>query len=80
MSLPVTAKNVGTSYGVGTAYMENSGIAGYITGIVMNTASNTFVSTVIGTNGLISTNVTGTQPFTWGVGDFFQTIFTYEAA
>ena len=80
VSLPVTAKNVGTSYGAGTAYMENSGIAGYITGVVMNTASNTFVSTVIGTNGLVSTNVTGQQPFTWGVGDFFQTIFTYEAA
>ena len=80
VSLPVSARNVGTSYGVGTAYMENAGIAGYITGITMNTASSAVVFPVIGSNGLVGTNVTGSQPFTWGVADFFQTIFTYEAA
>jgi hypothetical protein len=80
VSLPVTSKSVGTSYGVGTAYMENSGIAGYVTSITINTATSNFAFPVIGTNGLISTNVTGLQPFTWGTADFFQTIFTYEAA
>ena len=80
ISLPVTAKSVGTSYGVGTTYMENSGIAGYVTSIAINTATSVFAFPVIGTNGLIGTNVTGQQPFVWGVADFFQTIFTYEAA
>jgi hypothetical protein len=80
VSLPVAARNVGTSYGSGNAYIENSGIAGYIVGPTINTSTSGVAFNVIGTNGLISTAVTGAQPFTWGVADFFQTILTYEAA
>jgi hypothetical protein len=80
VSLPVAAKSVGTSYGVGTAYVENSGIAGYISSTMINTSSSTFSFAVIGTNGLVSTFTSGSQPFSWGVADFFQTFFTYEAA
>jgi hypothetical protein len=80
VSIPITTKSDANLYGCGNAYAENAGITGYVLPILLEPANNRFYIGYITSNSVVGAYVNNAQPFTWGTGDFFKCIFTYEAA
>ncbi len=79
-SLPVAALNT-THRWVGGAYIEDAGIQSYVghINIISTTTARLDVSPTGGTYANF-TPTSATVPFTWGINDFFECTFTYEAA
>lgn len=84
-SLPVTAASgYNTPNNIlAIGYAEDAGIAGssIVIGIHNSvTVGSLFAAGASGTYVVTSLGVSSTVPFTWGVGDYFNATFEYEAA
>jgi hypothetical protein len=77
-SLPFTAnaQNAGTSGYPASAYLEDNGVLGYQVVTARKTGGNTLFALFYNS----STNVTASQPFVWGNGDFFRASLVYGVA
>ncbi len=77
-SLPfaANAQNAGTGGYPCSAYLEDNGVLGYQVVTARKTGGNTLFA--LFTNS--STNVTASQPFVWGTGDFFRLSLVYGVA
>ena len=74
-SLPITADtDISNNIMIGTNYAENAGTAGYC-GFIRQGSITTANPTLYS-----GSFYNATTPFTWGNGDFFKCVFTYEAA
>ena len=80
VSLPVTAKSFTVKHALGTAYLEDSGVAGYAGGVfwLSTTTIDIRAFNASGTYTVINP-LTSTVPFTWGTNDHISFNFTYEA-
>lgn len=80
-SVPVTPENSG-KIGVGSAYIEDAGSQAYLGMVELTPSTSTIEFSYHSTSGSgRSSYVSGSlgQPFTWGVGDYINATFTYEA-
>jgi hypothetical protein len=74
-SLPIPGDtDISNNIMIGTNYAENAGTAGYC-GFVRQGSTTTANPTLYS-----GSFYNATVPFTWGNGDFFKCVFTYEAA
>lgn len=74
-SLPITGDtDISNNIMIGTNYAENAGTAGYC-GFIRQ-GSTTLANPTLYSGSFYNATV----PFTWGNGDFFKCVFTYEAA
>lgn len=81
-SFPVTASALsGTSQiGIGSAYVEDSGLTGWMGAICAYNTASFLVKTNASPTAGTATNISGGAPFTWGTNDLARGTFTYEAA
>lgn len=74
-SLPIPGDtDISDNIMIGTNYAEDAGIAGHC-GFIRQSTITTAIPTLYS-----GSLYNATVPFTWGNGDFFKCVFTYEAA
>jgi hypothetical protein len=80
-SLPVNANSESISHTCGSAYIENSTVAGY-QGLfqISGTGTVSLLTGIVNGTYLQNTGCSTNVPFDWGANDFFQGYFTYEAS